>query len=78
MSRYSLLFMNVSVVCHTVNRIGGSVVKNLPANARDVGLIPGSGRFPGEGSDNPLQYSRLDNPIDRGIHGGLKELDRMK
>ena len=53
-------------VCHTVNRIGGSVVKNLPANARDVGLIPGSGRFPGEGSDNPLQYSCVGNPMDRG------------
>ena len=39
---------------------GGSVVKNPPANAgdvRDVGLIPGSERSPGEGNDNPLQYS---------------------
>ena len=38
---------------------GGSVVKNLPANAGDtgdVGLIPGSGRYPGEGNGNPLQY----------------------
>ena len=33
---------------------GGSVLKNLPANARDAGLIPGLGRFPGEGNDNPL------------------------
>ena len=33
---------------------GGSVVKNPPANARDVGSIPGSGKFPGEGNDNPL------------------------
>jgi len=33
---------------------GGSVVKNLPANAGDVGLIPGSGRFPGKGNGNPL------------------------
>ena len=37
--------------------IGGSVVKNSPANAGDMGLIPGSGRFPGEGNGNPLQYS---------------------
>ena len=36
---------------------GGSVVKNLPANAGDAGLIPGVGRFPGEGNGNPLQYS---------------------
>ena len=48
---------------------GGSVVKNMPANAggiRDTGLIPGSGRSPGEGNGNPLQYSCLENPMDRG------------
>ena len=45
------------------------MVKNLPANAedaRDVGLIPGSGRSPGERNGNPLQYSCLRNPMDRG------------
>ena len=45
------------------------VVKNLPANAgdiRDVGSIPGSVRSPGEGHGNPLQYSCLENPRDRG------------
>ena len=36
---------------------GGSVVKNLPANVGDTGLIPGSGRSPGGGNGNPLQYS---------------------
>ena len=45
---------------------GGSVVKNPPANAGDRGLIPGSGRSLGEGSGNPLQYSCLGNPMDRG------------
>ena len=45
---------------------GGSVVKNPPANAGDTGLIPGSGRSSGEGNGNPLQYSCLDNPMDRG------------
>ena len=40
----------------------GSVVKNLPANAEDTSSIPGSGRFPGEGNGNPLQYSCLGNP----------------
>ena len=44
---------------------GGSVVKNLPANAGDMGLIPGLGRSPGGGNGNPLQYSCLDNPKDR-------------
>ena len=45
---------------------GDSVVKTPPANARDLGLIPGSGRSPGGGNGNPLQYSCLDNPMDRG------------
>ena len=48
----------------------GSVVKNTPVNtgdAGDTGSIPGSGRSPGEGNGNPLQYSCLENPMDRGI-----------
>ena len=45
---------------------GGSVVKNPPANAGDAGLIPGSGRSPGELNGNPLQYSCLENPRDGG------------
>ena len=45
---------------------GGSAVKNLPANAGDVGLIPGLGRSSGEENGNPLQYSCLENPIVRG------------
>ena len=56
------------------------VVKNLPANAgdlRDMGSIPGSGRSPGEGQGNPLHYSCLENPMDRGawwpiVHGVTK------
>ena len=44
----------------------GSVVKNLPANAEDLGSIPGLGRSPGEGNGLPLQYSCLGNPMDRG------------
>ena len=46
-----------------------SVIKNLPANAgdaRDMGLIPGSGRSPGGGNGNPLQYSCLGNPTGIG------------
>ena len=42
------------------------MVKYLPANAGDVSLIPGSGRSPGEGNSNLLQYSYLENPMDRG------------
>ena len=44
----------------------GSVVKNPLANARDLGSIPGLGRSSGEGNGNPLQYSCLGNPRDRG------------
>ena len=56
---------------------GGSVVKNLPASGVDAGLIPGSGRSPGEGNGNPLQYSCLKNSMDRGawwatVHGVTK------
>ena len=52
----------------------GSVVKNPPASAGEVGSIPGSGRSSGEGDGNPLQYSCLENPKDRGawwaaVHG---------
>ena len=58
--------------------IGDSVVKNPPANVGDVGSIPGSGRPHGEGNGNPLQYSCLGNPLDRGVwrttvHGVTKE-----
>ena len=46
---------------------GGSVVKNPPANAGDMGSIPGWGRSPGEGNGNPFQYSCLENPMDRRV-----------
>ena len=48
----------------------GSVVKNLPVNAGDTGLIPGPGRSSGEGNGNPLQCSCLGNPMDRGAWQG--------
>ena len=40
-------------------------MKNLPANAGDMGSIPGSRKSPGEGNDNPVQYSNLGNPMDK-------------
>ena len=46
---------------------GGSVVKNLPADAGDEGSIPGSVRYPGGENGNPLQYFCLENPMDRGV-----------
>ena len=69
---YNLLYPNCVCVCMGrrggeggVRFPGGSVVKNLPANARDAVLIPGSGISPGERNGYPLQYSSLGNPIDR-------------
>ena len=57
-----------------------TVVKNLPANAGDADSIPGSRRSPGEGNGNLLQYSCLENSMDRGawqatFHGVAKELE---
>ena len=62
------------------------VVKNLPSNAgdlRDMVSIPGSGRFPGEGHGNPLQYSCLENPMDKGarwatVHRVIRNLTQLK
>ena len=61
---------------------GGSEVKASACNAGDLGSIPGLGRSPGEGNGNPLQYSRLENPIDRGawwatVHGIAKSRTRL-
>ena len=43
------------------------MIKNPPANSGDMGLSPGLGRYPGVGNGNPLQYSCLENSIDRGV-----------
>ena len=61
---------------------GRSVVKNSPANAGDVGSVPGSGRSPGVGNGNPHQYSCLENSKDRGAwwaiaHGAAKSQTRL-
>ena len=57
----------------------GQMVKDLPANVgdkRDAGSIPGSGKFHGDGNDNPLQYSCLGIPMDRGAWcDGVTESD---
>ena len=62
---------------------GGSMIKNLPVNSGDMGLIPGSGRSPGGGNGNPLQCSSLGNPMDRGawqaiVHGVSKSQTRLR
>ena len=62
--------------------LGGSMVKNPSADAGEVGLIPGSERSLGKGNGNPLQYSCLGNPVDRGVvwatvHGWQKSQTRL-
>ena len=65
---------------------GGTVVKNPPTNARDtrdVGSTPGSGIYPKEGHGNPLQYSCLENPMDRRawwatVHGVAESQTQLK
>ena len=61
---------------------GGSEVKVSACNVGDLGSIPGLGRSPGEGNGNPLQYSCLENPMDRGawwaiVHGVAKSWTRL-
>ena len=61
---------------------GGSDGKESACSAGDPGSIPGSGRYAGEGNGNPLQYSCLENPLDRGawqatVHGVAKSRTRL-
>ena len=69
-------------MCITLGFLGGSEDKASACNAGDPGSIPGLGRSPGEGNDNPLQYSCLENPMDRGIwratvHGVAKSWTQL-
>ena len=59
------LLVYLKGLMHFWSVAGGSVVKNLSSSVGDMGSIPGSGRSPGEGNGNPLQYSCLGNPTDR-------------
>ena len=75
-----LLRLINSMIMVSLGFPGGSVVKIPPASVGDVSLIPGWGRSSGEGNGNPLQYSCLGNPMDRGawraaVHRVAKELD---
>ena len=76
----SIYLLSTYVLYICVGFLNVSVVKNSLANAGDVGSVPGLGRSPGEGNGNPLQYSCLGNPQNRGVwwvtvHGVSKESD---
>ena len=61
------LYIYQALLLHNGGFLGGSVLKNPPANAGDAGSILGLERSPGEGNGNPVQYDCLGNPTDRGI-----------
>ena len=67
MKHYSILVSSLTWVSFIEGSPGGSDGKESACNAGDPGSIPGSGRPPGKGNGNPLQYSCLENPIDRGV-----------
>ena len=69
--------MNSKSMWYMVGLPGGSVVKNPPASAGDVGSIPGLGRSPGGGHGNPLQYSCLENPWTEEP-GGLQSIGSQR
>ena len=73
LSKWELLESNVPV-----GLSGGSVVKNPPTSAGDVGSIPCLGRSPGEGNGNPLQYSCLENPMERRSLAGYSPWGRRR
>ena len=78
---HEALVMFASLVYVSWGFPGGSDCKGSAGIVGDPGLIPGSGRSPGEGKDYPLQYSRLENSVDRGawratVHG-VTELDML-
>ena len=88
--RITLSWFKLHAVCKSIFQSpfnlfgipGGSVVKNPPVNAGDMGSILGSGRSPGEGNGNLLQYSCLRNPMDRGawqatVHGVVKSWTQL-
>ena len=73
------LFLEFYLLFLTEGFPGDSMVKNPPVNAGDIGLIPGSGRSPGEGNGRPFHSSCLEKPMDRGawpgtVHGVTKSL----
>ena len=83
--RISVVADNTHLILEKASQVT-LVVKNMPGNAgdiRDPGSIPGLGRSPGEGNDNPLQYSCLRIPMDRRawwvtVHGAVKSRTRLK
>ena len=73
---------NINLLLHSLGRHSGSDGKESAYNAGRTGLISGSGRSSGEGNGNPLQYSCLENPMDRGawwatVHGVTKIWTRL-
>ena len=81
-NKYTETNDTITEIKHTLGFPGGSEVKASASNVGNLGSIPGSGRCPGEGNGNPLQYSCLENPLDGGawlatVHGVAKSRTRL-
>ena len=77
------IFYNLYTFMHTLGSAGGSDGKGSDCNAGDLGLIPRLGRYPGEENGKALQYSCLENSIDRGpwqatVHGVAKSQTQLR
>ena len=73
-SNFTLRYLYIGNVIYTSDKFpGGSAVKNLPANAGDLGLSPGQRRFPGEGNGNPLREFMNRGGWQATVHGVTKE-----
>ena len=68
----------IQLLCSNISFPAGSLRKESAYNVGDPGLIPGWGKFPGEGNGNPLQYSCLENSMDRGAWLGYSSWDHNK
>ena len=70
--------VGIKIAGRNINNPGGSEVKASASNEGDLGSIPGSGRSPVEGNGNPLQYSCLENSMDREEPGGLQSMGSQR
>ena len=75
--------VTIIIIYHITSEPGGSYAKESACNTGDLDSIPGFGISPGEGNSNPLQYSGLGNPMDRGawlatVHGIPKSRTRLR
>ena len=82
-SFHSLLYLYWAFILKLQTFLVAQMIKNPPAMQVDLSSIPGPGRSPGKGNGNPLQYSGLENPMDKGawwatVHGVLRSWTQLR